>query len=130
MTCYLYYPQSFLKISLKPVHNFLSNLLTDKQTQTPAKATDWYQNLLACYLYHPQSFLKIPSKSIHKFSSYMLTDRQTAHGLLPKSNQLFLISDPRRGRYMVLPAFFFFFFFRHDFVRTISLKPSLAETPN
>ena len=46
---------------------------------------------------------------------------------------LVIISDPRRGRYMVLPAFlfyFFFFFFRHDFVRAISLEPSLVETPN
>ena len=52
-----------------------------------------------------------------------------------------IISDPRRGRYMVLSAFiffsppfflisFFFFFFHHDFVRTISLEPSLTETPD
>ena len=43
---------------------------------------------------------------------------------------LLLISHPRRGRYMVLLAFNFFFFFRHDFVRAISLEPSLVETPN
>ena len=46
---------------------------------------------------------------------------------------IIVISDPRRGRYMVLHAFIFlsfFFFFRHDFVRAISLEPSLVETPN
>ena len=47
----------------------------------------------------------------------------------------FLISDPHRGRYMVLLAFIFLFlffllFFRHDFVRAIFLEPSLVETPN
>ena len=52
-----------------------------------------------------------------------------------------LISDPRRGCYIVLSMFiffffflfsfsFFFFFFRHDIVRPISLEPLLAETPN
>ena len=82
----------FLKISLKSVHNFLSNPVTNKQAQTSAKATNRYQNLLACYLYHPQSILKISSKSIHKFSSNILTDRQTDIGSLPKSNHLFLIA--------------------------------------
>ena len=43
-----------------------------------------------------------------------------------------LISDPRRGRYMVLHSFIFLFSFfsRHGFVRAISLEPSLVETPN
>ena len=39
------------------------------------------------------------------------------------------ISDPRRGRYMVLHTFIFSFFFfsfsRHDFIQTLSLEPSL-----
>ena len=55
---------------------------------------------------------------------------------------IFIISDLRRGHYMVLLAFiffllfflffsfFFFFFFRHDFVRAIALEPSLVETPD
>ena len=55
---------------------------------------------------------------------------------------LFIISDPRRGCYIVSRAFifffsffffsfsFFFFFFRHDFVAAISLEPSLVETPD
>ena len=50
-----------------------------------------------------------------------------------------VISDLRRGCYMVLSMFIFFsffffflfsFFFRHDFVWPISLEPLLAETPN
>ena len=58
-----------------------------------------------------------------------------------------IISDPRRGCYIVLPMFiffffffflfffsffffFFFFFFSATFVRAISLEPLLAETPN
>ena len=44
-----------------------------------------------------------------------------------------LVGDPRRGCFMGLwRSFFFFFFFfsGHDFVRSISLEPLLAETPN
>ena len=42
-----------------------------------------------------------------------------------------LISDPRRGCYIVSSMFiFFFFFFRHDFVAAISLEPSLVQTPD
>ena len=46
MACYLYHPQSFLKISLKSVHNFLSNPAnrqtkqTNRQTGKQTKATE------------------------------------------------------------------------------------------
>ena len=46
-----------------------------------------------------------------------------------------IVSDPRRGCYIVLLVFIFFFFlsfflFSATFVRAISLEPLLAETPN
>ena len=42
-----------------------------------------------------------------------------------------IISNPRRGCYIVLSMFIFFlFFFRHDFVAAISLESSLVETPD
>ena len=40
-----------------------------------------------------------------------------------------LVSNPRRGCYIVL-SMFIFFFFRHDFVAAISLEPSLVQTPD
>ena len=47
---------------------------------------------------------------------------------------IIIISDPRRGCYIVLPVFifflFFFSFFSATFVQPISLEPLLAETPN
>ena len=57
-------------------------------------------------------------------SSYMEIEEPTSFVKI-----VFIISDPRRGRFMGLLAFIFFFF-RHDFVRAIYLEPLLAETPN
>ena len=92
MAHHLYHPQSFLKISSKSIHKFLSNMLR----QTDKQATDRYQNVMARYLYHPQSFLKISSKSVHNFVSNP-ANRQTntnlrqGHGSLPRFNGLLLV---------------------------------------
>ena len=91
MACCLYHPQSFMKISSKSIHKFLSNMLTDRQA-----AHGSLPNLMACYLYHPQSYLKISSKSIHNFLSNP-ANRQTntnlcqGHGSLPKFNGFLLV---------------------------------------
>ena len=56
-----------------------------------------------------------------------------SHPFYVNKGNLPLISDPRRGCFIVLSMFIFFlfsFFFRHDFVRPKSLEPLLAETPN
>ena len=82
--------------------------------------------------------------SLINIISLLLTtfDWTKVRGIAPRSHTgrprtcLVIISDPRRGCYIVLSMFifsfffFFFSFFSATLVRPISLQPLLAETPN
>ena len=60
MARYLYHPQSFLKISLKSIHKFSSNMLTDRQTahRSLPKSNQLFLILIA-FLTFPENFIKI-----------------------------------------------------------------------
>ena len=82
------------------------------------------------YLKHRKSLV---SKGKKKSSVAMPTS--SAPSVPPSATATCVISDPRRGCYIVLSMFIFFsfffsFFFRHDFVAAISLEPSLVQTPD
>ena len=70
---------------------------------------------------------------VDKQDKIIAKQQQFLEHLDRKEREANIISDPRRGCYIVLPMFIFFFFFlffRHDIVWPISLEPLLAETQN
>ena len=82
-------------------------------------------------------FASLISSLINVISLLLTTFHWTkVRGIAPRSHTgrprtclvNIIISDPRRGCYIVLPVFIFFF--SATFFRAISLEPLLAETPN
>ena len=78
---------------------------------------------------------RLPYVFIQVFSNFCFNKQTFARNVAIR----YVISDPRRGCYIVSSMFiffffffssFFFFFFRHDFVAAISLELSLVQTPD